>query len=44
MLFTLAQLREITGGQLRMGAMPPRHGETTHVGPVVIDSRARKPK
>ena len=39
MLFTLAQLREITGGQLRLGGMAPRHGETTHVGPVVIDSR-----
>ncbi len=39
MLFTLRQLREITAGQLRLGAMPPRHGETTHVGPVVTDSR-----
>jgi UDP-N-acetylmuramoyl-tripeptide--D-alanyl-D-alanine ligase len=39
MLLTLAQLRDITGGQLRLAAMPPRHGETTHVGPIVTDSR-----
>ncbi|HZZ26521.1 MAG TPA: UDP-N-acetylmuramoyl-tripeptide--D-alanyl-D-alanine ligase [Pirellulales bacterium] len=39
MVLTLAQLREITGGQLRLAAMPPRHGETTHVGPIVTDSR-----
>src|SRR4030095_5639526 len=39
MLLPLAQLRDITGGLLRMAAMPPRHGETTHVGPIVTDSR-----
>jgi UDP-N-acetylmuramoyl-tripeptide--D-alanyl-D-alanine ligase len=39
MLLTLAQLRDITGGQLRLAAMPPRHGETTHIGPIVTDSR-----
>jgi UDP-N-acetylmuramoyl-tripeptide--D-alanyl-D-alanine ligase len=39
MLITLAQLRDITGGELRLAAMPPRHGETTHVGPIVTDSR-----
>jgi UDP-N-acetylmuramoyl-tripeptide--D-alanyl-D-alanine ligase len=39
MLLTLAQLRDITGGQLRLAAMPPRHGETTHVGPITTDSR-----
>ncbi|HTQ38277.1 MAG TPA: UDP-N-acetylmuramoyl-tripeptide--D-alanyl-D-alanine ligase [Pirellulales bacterium] len=39
MLLTLGQLREITGGQLRLAAMPPRHGETTHVGPIATDSR-----
>lgn len=39
MLVTLAQLRDITGGQLRLGAMPPRHGDSTHVGPIVTDSR-----
>ena len=39
MLLTLAQLRDVTGGQLRLAAMPPRHGETTHVGPIVTDSR-----
>lgn len=38
-MLTLAQLRDITGGQLRLASMPPRHGETTHVGPVVTDSR-----
>jgi UDP-N-acetylmuramoyl-tripeptide--D-alanyl-D-alanine ligase len=39
MVLTLAQLRDITGGQLRLATMPPRHGETTHVGPIVTDSR-----
>ena len=39
MPLTLAELREITGGRLRLAAMPPRHGETTHVGPIVTDSR-----
>ena len=39
MPLTLAQLRDITGGRLRLAAMPPRHGETTHVGPIVTDSR-----
>jgi UDP-N-acetylmuramoyl-tripeptide--D-alanyl-D-alanine ligase len=39
MVLTLNELREITGGQLRLAAMPPRHGETTHVGPIVTDSR-----
>jgi len=39
MMLTIAQLREITGGQLRLGAMPPRLGETIHVGPIVTDSR-----
>jgi UDP-N-acetylmuramoyl-tripeptide--D-alanyl-D-alanine ligase len=39
MLLTLVQLRDITGGQLRLATMPPRHGETTHVGPIVTDSR-----
>jgi UDP-N-acetylmuramoyl-tripeptide--D-alanyl-D-alanine ligase len=38
-MLTLSQLRDITGGQLRLASMPPRHGETTHVGPVVTDSR-----
>ncbi len=38
-MLTLAQLRDITGGQLRLASMPPRHGETTQVGPVVTDSR-----
>ncbi len=39
MLYTLSELREVTGGQLRLGVMPPRNGETTHVGPIVTDSR-----
>ena len=39
MLLTLAELRDITGGHLRLAVMPPRHGETTHVGPIVTDSR-----
>src|ERR1041385_6573888 len=39
MILTLAQLRDVTGGSLRLPAMPPRHGETTHVGPIVTDSR-----
>ncbi|HEY2827529.1 MAG TPA: UDP-N-acetylmuramoyl-tripeptide--D-alanyl-D-alanine ligase, partial [Pirellulales bacterium] len=39
MLLTLSELKQITGGQLRLGAMPPRHGDTTHVGPIVTDSR-----
>src|SRR6478736_2993744 len=39
MPLTLAELRDITGGQLRLAAMPPRHGETTHVGPITTDSR-----
>jgi UDP-N-acetylmuramoyl-tripeptide--D-alanyl-D-alanine ligase len=38
-MLTLAQLRDVTGGQLQLASMPPRHGETTHVGPVVTDSR-----
>jgi UDP-N-acetylmuramoyl-tripeptide--D-alanyl-D-alanine ligase len=36
---TLAQLRDITGGRLRLAAMPPRDGELAHVGPIVTDSR-----
>jgi len=36
---TLAQLRDITGGRLRLAAMPPCHGELAHVGPIVTDSR-----
>ncbi|HEY2881603.1 MAG TPA: UDP-N-acetylmuramoyl-tripeptide--D-alanyl-D-alanine ligase [Pirellulales bacterium] len=43
MLLTLAQLRDITGGRLRLAAMPPRHGETTHVGPITTDSRRVQP-
>jgi UDP-N-acetylmuramoyl-tripeptide--D-alanyl-D-alanine ligase len=39
MPLTIAELRDITGGRLRLAAMPPRHGETTHVGPIVTDSR-----
>ncbi len=39
MLITLAQLRDITGGRLRLAAMPPCHGELTEVGPIVTDSR-----
>jgi len=36
---TLAQLRDITGGRLRLAAMPPREGDLAHVGPIVTDSR-----
>jgi len=36
---TLAQLRNITGGRLRLAAMPPRDGELAHVGPIATDSR-----
>ncbi|HEY2761392.1 MAG TPA: UDP-N-acetylmuramoyl-tripeptide--D-alanyl-D-alanine ligase [Pirellulales bacterium] len=43
MLLTLAQLRDITGGHLQLAAMPPRHGEMSHVGPIVIDSRCAQP-
>ncbi len=39
MILTLNQLQDITGGQLRLAAMPPRHGEMTQVGPIVTDSR-----
>jgi UDP-N-acetylmuramoyl-tripeptide--D-alanyl-D-alanine ligase len=39
MLLTLAQLCDITGGRLRLAAMPPCHGELAHVGPIVTDSR-----
>src|SRR5262245_227932 len=39
MLLTLAQLRDITGGRLRLAAMPPCHGELAQVGPIVADSR-----
>ncbi|HEX3998007.1 MAG TPA: UDP-N-acetylmuramoyl-tripeptide--D-alanyl-D-alanine ligase [Pirellulales bacterium] len=39
MQLTLADLHELLGGKLRLGAMPPRDGETTLVGPVVVDSR-----
>ncbi|MCC7085547.1 MAG: UDP-N-acetylmuramoyl-tripeptide--D-alanyl-D-alanine ligase [Pirellulales bacterium] len=38
-MLTLSQLCQITGGQLRMAVMPPRHGETSQVGPIVTDSR-----
>src|SRR6266496_2165739 len=39
MHLTLAQLRDITGGRLRLAAMPPREGELAQVGPIVTDSR-----
>ena len=39
MHLTLAQLRDITGGRLRLAAMPPRDGELAQVGPIVTDSR-----
>jgi UDP-N-acetylmuramoyl-tripeptide--D-alanyl-D-alanine ligase len=39
MQLTLGDLHELLGGKLRLGAMPPCDGETTLVGPVVVDSR-----
>lgn len=39
MQLTLADLHELLGGKLRLGAMPPCDGDTTLVGPVVVDSR-----
>jgi UDP-N-acetylmuramoyl-tripeptide--D-alanyl-D-alanine ligase len=39
MQLTLADLHELLGGKLRMGSMPPCDGDTTLVGPVVVDSR-----
>ncbi len=39
MLLTLAQLRDVTCGRLRLAAMPPCHGDLAHVGPIVTDSR-----
>ena len=39
MQLTLADLHELLGGKLRLGAMPPCDGDTTLVGPIVVDSR-----
>jgi UDP-N-acetylmuramoyl-tripeptide--D-alanyl-D-alanine ligase len=39
MQLTLGDLHELLGGKLRLGAMPPCNGDTTLVGPVVVDSR-----
>ena len=39
MHLSIAELQEIVGGRLRLGAMPPRDGECTGVGKIVTDSR-----
>lgn len=43
MQLTLADLHELLGGKLRLGAMPPCDGEATLVGPMVVDSRTVEP-
>jgi UDP-N-acetylmuramoyl-tripeptide--D-alanyl-D-alanine ligase len=40
MTLSIADLHRIVGGRLRLGAMPPRDGEFSAIGPIVTDSRA----
>jgi UDP-N-acetylmuramoyl-tripeptide--D-alanyl-D-alanine ligase len=39
MQISVGELRDILGGQLRLGSMPPRDGELTPLGRIVTDSR-----
>jgi UDP-N-acetylmuramoyl-tripeptide--D-alanyl-D-alanine ligase len=43
MQFTLADLHNLLGGELRQGTMPPCDGDTTLVGRVAVDSREVEP-